>query len=59
MYKNEEAGLLDEEHIAKFIAGATKQECDVHDNRVKQILSKYDEDKDGCLNLTEFLEFYN
>jgi len=58
IYKNEETGLMDAAHVAKFIAGATKQECDGNDNRVQGILSKYDNDKDGNLNLQEFLDFY-
>jgi len=58
IYKNEETGLMDAAHVAKFIAGATKQECDANDNRVQGILSKYDNDKDGQLNLQEFLDFY-
>lgn len=49
---------MDAAHVAKFIAGATKQECDANDNRVQGILAKYDNDKDGQLNLQEFLDFY-
>ena len=58
LYKNSQTGLMEAEHVARFIAGATKQICLKEDQRVEQILSKYDINKDGCIDLSDFLRFY-
>ena len=58
MYKNQETGLMDDRAIAKFIHGATKSPCQKDDNNVKSILAAHDGDKDGSINLVEFLNFY-
>ena len=57
LYKNE-TGLMDGASVAAFIAGATKQTCTKSDQRVTHIVGKYDTDKDGAINLEDFLRFY-
>ena len=58
MYKDPETNMMDTKNVAAFIAGATKQACGKDDNRVEQIMGKFDTDKDGKLTLDDFLAFY-
>lgn len=57
-YKNKETGLMDDAACARFIQGSTGNQCPTNDNRVTTIIGKYDGDKDGSINLQEFLKFY-
>ena len=47
MYKDPATNTLDAKNVAAFIAGATKQPCGKDDDRVGQIMNKFDTDKDG------------
>ena len=57
-YKDKQTGLMDNRSISQFIYGSTKTPCAKDDMRVKNILEKYDSDKDGAITLTEFWQFY-
>ena len=58
IYKNQQTGLMQAENVGRFIAGATKQTCLANDSRVENIVAKYDTDKDGQIDLEDFLKFY-
>ena len=49
---------MDNQCVANFIAGATKQPCPKDDNRVATIVNTYDKNKDGLLDINDFLRFY-
>ena len=53
-YKDKHSGLMDNASISRFIYGSTKTPCSKDDQRVKNIIDKYDSDKDGAITLTEF-----
>jgi hypothetical protein len=50
--------MMDNQCVANFIAGATKQPCPKDDNRVATIVNTYDKNKDGLLDIQDFLRFY-
>ena len=50
--------MMDNQCVANFIAGATKQPCPKDDNRVATIVNTYDKNKDGLLDINDFLRFY-
>ena len=58
LYKDPETNLMDAQCISNFISGATKQPCSKDDKRVETIVNTYDSDKDGNINLQDFLRFY-
>lgn len=58
MYKDPATNTMDAKNVAAFIAGATKQPCGKDDDRVAQIMNKFDSDKDGQITLPDFLAFY-
>ena len=57
-YKDKGSGLMDNAAISRFIYGSTKTPCPKDDQRVKNIIDKYDGDKDGSITLPEFWQFY-
>lgn len=49
---------MDAENLAKFIHSCTSDNCRPDDCRVTGTISQWDHDKDGKLDLTDFLNFY-
>ena len=45
-------------NLSDFCQSCTSQLCIVSDLRIKTIFEKYDKNKDGFLELNDFLEFY-
>lgn len=54
-----ENGFMTPETCVNFIKNSTNDpNVTAEDSRVTRLFDEYDKDKDGCLNLAEFLEFY-
>ena len=51
IYKDKATNLMGAPEVAKFIAGATGSSCSAQDDRVKNIISAHDTDKDGAIDL--------
>ncbi|KAL4448730.1 hypothetical protein ABPG74_012819 [Tetrahymena malaccensis] len=51
-------GQMDAENLAKFIHSCTSDNCRPDDQRVTSTMAQWDQDKDGKLNLQDFLNFY-
>lgn len=49
---------IGDEECARFVTGVTGEPCSTQDNRVVKIIGQYDTNKDGKLDLDDFLEFY-
>ena len=50
---------MNAEGIAKFIDSCAHDNCSMNDNRVVEILEKYDKEKNGYLIEDNFLKFYS
>ncbi|KAL4498387.1 hypothetical protein ABPG72_013193 [Tetrahymena utriculariae] len=51
-------GFMDAENLAKFIHSCTSDPCKPDDLRVTGTIAQWDHDKDGKLDLQDFLNFY-
>ena len=51
-------GLMDPDLCAKFISYCTNDICKGDDSRVKDVFQQMDDDNDGFLTLSNFLNFY-
>ena len=49
---------MDNFSVARFISRSTGSSCISSDENVSKLIREYDNDGDGALNLSEFLQFY-
>lgn len=49
---------MTQNECANYIGGVTITYCPVNDNRISDLFYRYDTDKDGKINLEDFLHFY-
>lgn len=49
---------IGDEECARFVTGVTGESCSTTDGRIIKIIGEYDSNKDGKLDLEDFLEFY-
>jgi Ca2+-binding EF-hand superfamily protein len=57
LYSNEN-GVMTPESTIRFIAGATNEMVSTEDSRIKILFSNFDSNKDGILERSEFITFY-